>query len=315
MTSASRITSLANAARSCAPVARVESRIRDLITLYRSNSEDMPAQVSTFLERLRPEEERIAAALGRPVRGLRMLDVGPGPRLSRQAYFAALGNDVLGVDQDVVPEGIDPRGYLEVVRTAGPQRLVKTLGRRALRLDAAFRRELARQLGVRRIPSLKVALDDVSQLSLPDASYDVVYSFSRLQRVREPGAALSEIARVLRPGGVAYVSAHLYTSDNGIHDPRIYADDRADIPLWSHLRPAHAHKVQPNTYINRLRLAEWKALYDERLPGAEHVLLQPGRANVERQMHEIRADGELLDYSDDELVTVDVVALWKKPGA
>jgi len=38
-------------------------------------------------------------------------------------------------------------------------------------------------------------------LDFPDASFDKVYSFHTIEHVPEPGRALAEMARVLRPGG------------------------------------------------------------------------------------------------------------------
>lgn len=49
------------------------------------------------------------------------------------------------------------------------------------------------------------AVGDVYDLDLPDASFDVVHAHQVLQHLTDPVAALSEMRRVLRPGGVLAV--------------------------------------------------------------------------------------------------------------
>ncbi|HUS39235.1 MAG TPA: class I SAM-dependent methyltransferase [Pirellulales bacterium] len=55
----------------------------------------------------------------------------------------------------------------------------------------------------------------LGQLPFADASFDFVYANSVVYYIRPPQAALAELARVLRPGGTAIVTAHnrysLYT--------------------------------------------------------------------------------------------------------
>lgn len=63
---------------------------------------------------------------------------------------------------------------------------------------------------------------DATQLCFPDESIDVVYSFGTFEHLPDPESTVSEIARVLRPGGHAYIDfaglgwtyrgAHMYKS-------------------------------------------------------------------------------------------------------
>jgi SAM-dependent methyltransferase len=48
----------------------------------------------------------------------------------------------------------------------------------------------------------------VERLTVPDASFDLVICTQVLEHVRRPEEALAEIARVLRPGGHAFISTH-----------------------------------------------------------------------------------------------------------
>lgn len=60
---------------------------------------------------------------------------------------------------------------------------------------------------------------DLQDTGLPDAQYDSVFCAQVLHHVREPEAALREIARLLRPGGKAILSVpHLVWLHNEPHD-------------------------------------------------------------------------------------------------
>ena len=60
---------------------------------------------------------------------------------------------------------------------------------------------------------------DLQHTSLPDATYDTVVCTQVLQHLPEPKDALSEIARVLKPGGCAILSVpHLVWLHNEPHD-------------------------------------------------------------------------------------------------
>ena len=47
---------------------------------------------------------------------------------------------------------------------------------------------------------------DAQQMSLPDASFDFVFSSENLEHLPDPRANVSEIRRVLRPGGIALIA-------------------------------------------------------------------------------------------------------------
>jgi SAM-dependent methyltransferase len=76
------------------------------------------------------------------------------------------------------------------------------------------------------------AVDDIAvaeQLPYGDASFDVVICTQVLEHVDDPAQALSEIARVLRPGGVTFLSTHgvyLYHPDP--------PDSDRDYWRWTH---------------------------------------------------------------------------------
>jgi SAM-dependent methyltransferase len=297
----------------------VWSRLLELRHLYRRHSHDVTARAKTLVERLRNTEDLVRERTGIVLRGLRMLDVGPGQTLYQMGYFAR-HNDVTGIDLDVIPQGFDPLAYLRMAKTNGPVRTLKTVTRKLLGLDAQFRREVdavvaasgnnghpaPRRLDVRRMDAVK--------MNFPDASFDFVYSCSTFEHLPEPGKVIDEVVRVLKPGGGCYLCLHLYTSDSGCHDPRIFSRNRGDIPRWAHLRPRHEHKVRPNAYLNKIRLEEWRHLFAAHLPGCTFASMQYGKDQARPALREIRDGGELSDYSDEELLTVEFAAVWKKPG-
>jgi len=102
----------------------------------------------------------------------RLLDVGAGPG-TITADLAQLVGDVVAVE-------VDERAA-EVTRAG--LAAVEDLGRTAV----------------------EVRVGDVQALDLPTASFDVAHAHQVLQHVADPVAALREMARVVRPGGLVAV--------------------------------------------------------------------------------------------------------------
>jgi len=103
--------------------------------------------------------------------GMRILDCGcgPGAIACDLAYIVAPG-EVVGID----PE----QSQIELARTAAVAR----------NLDNA-----------------RFEVGNIYSLQFPDASFDAVLAHTVLEHVRDPLAALKEMRRVLKPGGVAAV--------------------------------------------------------------------------------------------------------------
>lgn len=59
---------------------------------------------------------------------------------------------------------------------------------------------------------------DATRLLFPDASFDLVCTFNVFEHLPDPAATFAEVVRVLRPGGIAYISfTGLRWSPHGAH--------------------------------------------------------------------------------------------------
>jgi len=288
---------------------------REAAYLARARSGNVAEHVAGALDGLRTVERLVSEELGAPVEGLTMLDVGAGQLLVQMTYFTARGNRVIGIDQDVIAQGFDLPRYVEMWRANGGTRVAKTLIRKALLVDMRTRRELRRRLGVGGPLRLEVHRMDAAAMSFPDSVFDVVYALAVFQHLERPAAVIDEIARVLRPGGVLYLDFILYTSATGSHDVRLLGGRHEAVAPWAHLRSELADSVRPNAFLNRLRLPDWRALFESRLAGARLHLERPDADRLEPVARALQERGELTEYGLEELLTHRVAVLWRKPVA
>jgi SAM-dependent methyltransferase len=289
----------------------VRGLLREARGLYALHMRSAEERVALVLSRVRTMESVLRERYGLELQGKEVLDIGIGQQLVQLSYFASR-NDATGIDLDVVASGFAPAAYFRMLRVNGLRRTVKTLGRKALLVDVRYARVLRKELGAQR-GRLRVLRMDVNDMSFPDASFDFAYCSSVLHHLPDPGKALDEIARVIRPGGVAAAGLQLYTSETGSLDPRLSGPDRTTVPAWAHLRPAHRHLVSGNAHVNGLRLLAWRELFADRWPGCSVAVGQPHRARLEPVAIALQADGELTQFSVSELVSHDLWVDWQKP--
>jgi SAM-dependent methyltransferase len=291
------------------------SFVRNGVQLLRAHhAGGIDHQVSVILYRLRELERTLDVTFGFRLEGKRILDVGAGQRLNELIYFS-LRNDAIGIDPDVIVQGIDIAGYLQMFRVNGGRRTARTIARKLLLIDARYRRELARQIGVRRIPRLEIRLMQAEQLDFPVESFDLVTSLSVFSHIREPERALREMVRVLRPGGVVFIDFLLYSARTGCMDIRMLGGRPADLPLWAHLRPEYQPLVRESAYLNKIRLPRWREIFEDAMPGSTVILNQPEKARLHDEAIGLHARGELATYELDELLTTYLTVLWQKPEA
>lgn len=286
------------------------NRIREVRQLYRMGQQDPVERVYGTLAAVRQCARHLQEHFGlHPLEGLEILDVCPGQQLKHMRALS-VKNHVTGIDTDIVPQGFDLHDYLELLRHSPALRAAKTFMRKLLGWDAGFEKALAQRLGVPSFPRLPVLRMDATRMTFPRDSFDLVCSWSAFEHISQPQAALEEVARVLRPGGIAYLLIHLYTSHSGSHDPR--TQGALAPPYWPHLRAGHREAVRPNCYVNEVRLDTWKQMFQETMPGVRFI--HERHEELVPHLRELKAQGELADYADEELLTVSLIGVWQKPG-
>lgn len=285
--------------------------VREVRGLYRKHTHQVAGSVKYILAKLRDVETQVQERYGFKLENRDVLDIGVGQFLIQTRYFAHR-NRLVGIDFDVIAQGPNPVQYLRMLWFNGSRRTVKTIGRKLLGIDRCYATEVGKQLNALSLPKLAVFRMDACNMSLENASFDFVHCRSVFHHLPDPKAAIDGIVRVLRPGGIAYISLHLYTCEAGSLDSRAYLEQRRDFPSWAHLRPQFADKVKPNAYVNKLRIHEWRELFQARMPGAQLIFNRTDRPGVEEDAQALLNQGELRGYSLEELITNEVVVLWKK---
>ncbi len=202
---------------------------------------------------------------GQSLEGARALHVGPGGNLGLECCLYALGASPVGVDAysfgSAYPDVTAQQGHYDCVRKGLPL----VLGEQGMpepdiaavqdRMASLFREEAGR-----------VLVDDAavdfrhpyrfSALPGEDASFDMVCSFAVLEHVRQPERAVSEVYRLLKPGGLAI--QQIISQDH-----RSFGAVGDFTPL-SHLHhsPDDWAAIAANTFHqNQVMLSEWRQLF------------------------------------------------------
>ena len=287
-------------------------------SLYASHAQSVAQHVRSRIEDIKKVEACISSHYGFELRDKDVLEIGPGQFLT-QLTFLALNNRAVGVDLEIIAHGLDIPAYLRMLQKNGVRRTIKTVGRKLFGIDRRYALELMRQLHLERRTRPLVREMDACHLHFDDESFDFVYCRSVLHHIPEPEKVLREVSRVLRPGGVSYISTHLYTSETGSLDPRVFDQARQmEVRGWPHLRPKLHSNVRGNAYLNKLRLRQWRSIVSESMPEVRFISNRstspPEAERIRATATELRERGELLDYSLEELETFELVFLWRKPN-
>lgn len=258
--------------------------------------------------------DRAEAATGLQLTGLQSLEVGHGQMPMAAAYMAAKGNEVHGIDLDVLPNGLtDVIGYFELIRTNGFSRAIKTAARELTGINRALRREFVRQMGLRQWPQLWLRQAAATALPYGNESFDFVFSFHVFEHIDDPETALAEIVRVLRPGGGLFLMFPHYAHANALHDIRAITGAAGAPQPWAHLIPDLRATVQQGAFVNTLRLDDWRELCLRHCPNARFDVTTLVSPSIRDSLTALRTANYLQEFSDDELLTDDLVVGWRKP--
>ncbi len=154
-------------------------------------------------------------------------------RLRKTIYRAAVGIPVLGKLVPLIHKSkpYQVSGAIELSRHINldsKDLLVVGIGR-GIELPVFFSKGCNKVDGLDPFPSKDIRKKDfgssfrlieASAESMPieDSTYDAVYSIATLEHIPDPAAAMKEMIRVLKPGGVMYCCSNpLWHSPNGYH--------------------------------------------------------------------------------------------------
>lgn len=126
---------------------------------------------------------------------------------------------------------------------------------------------------VRASASIHWLVADIQSIPCEDASFDTVVSCETIEHVPDPARAVRELVRVLRPGGVLFLTTPNYMGPFGAY--RIYRR-LAGRPYTEADQPINNFVMLPRT-THWLRAAGATITV---VDSAQHVLLFPGRPPV-----------------------------------
>jgi SAM-dependent methyltransferase len=283
------------------------SRLRtywDLFRAYRGHDRETADRYYRKFVRIK---NRIECELGSSIEGMDVLEIGSGQRFTHTVLFGALGARAVGIDMDYTAKRAGVKEFLAIWRRNGIERAIKTMVRKVL-FDQAYYRSLAKLAG------RSLSLDDVSlrmmdacALDLPDGSFDCVFSSSVFEHIHDVESATQEVARVLRPGGIAIISICLFCGISGGHHVEWSYPDEKDVPrkvpAWDHLRQNH---FPASMYLNRMRERDYMAAFERHLD----VVAVDAKCRGERYLSD-EIVAELRNYGRDELLRDSIEVLLK----
>ena len=239
----------------------------------------------------------------------KILDIGCGRTATQTALFKADGADVTGIDMEVATYRMNTRTLIDIIKTNGMERAVKSLFRHVL-FDKRFFSELSLKYGkVIPFDQLNTRVMNATRLSFPDNIFDFIYSAWAFEHIDNVSAAIKEVNRVLKPAGIAWIAIHLFHSlSGGHHLDWIYPDKSPSgkVPPWDHLLE---NKYPVNTYLNKLRLKEYREIFHEYIDIFDERLALEGEKILTPELEKMLLDR---GYTREDLLTRTVIFLCRK---
>ena len=150
---------------------------------------------------------------------------------------------------------------------------------------------------------------DVRALPLPDNAIDLVTSVAAFEHFLDVPTVVTELQRVVRPGGLIYVRIHLFTCPSGGHNVRITEIPLRSVPRgvepWDHLRK---RRLPFHVPLNEWRQDQYLKVFAKHFEILKHYCAM--REGEEMLTPEIEA--ELSGYSRDELTCGAYVIVARK---
>jgi SAM-dependent methyltransferase len=207
-----------------------------------------------------------ANAAGHRVVGERVLDIGCGWRFPITLLLHTFGAMVTGLDAEFVDRRLSASKLWKHFVQHGAVAFARRLVREVVHKNIYFR-ELERQFG----SPLRFEGLDLRHTPIEDVSgsgdYDLVFSNATFEHLGDVEKAVQVVARILKPGGMAYISIHLFPSLTGGHDvltnpggPSVIFTPGA-YP-WRHLRDPG---WRPPVYLNRWRESRFREVFERHL--------------------------------------------------
>lgn len=246
---------------------------------------------------------------GTSVSAARILDLGCGQTATQTALFQADGATVTGIDVEVPTFAFGIGTFIRTLRLNGPERALKSLARHVL-FDGRFFRELSKHYGKEAsFKHLDVRVMDATAMEFRDSTFDFVASMAVFEHISDVPGALRELNRVLKAGGIAVVTPHLFPSLSGGHCLQWLAPDlkaAANVEPWDHLRK---NKHPAGAYLNRMKLQEYREHFHRILDVVEEKTTTEGERYLTPELEaELTAKG----YTRADLLTRTITFFARK---
>ena len=243
------------------------------------------ANLELALARSREQDSVLYGDLAQP---LRVLDLANGRLRPQYTILKARGNWVYGIDRINRPRNtFTDTAYV----------FARGIFRRMLRLPAERHDTLV--------------CGDVGKLPFPAQAFDLVTSVAAFEHFLDVPAVVAEVARVLRPGGGAWIAIHLFTSLSGGHNlPYSEIPVRAiptGVDAWDHLR---ARRLPLTVPLNEWRVPQYQEAFARHFEIVkQYCWLREGEALLTPAVQ-----AELAGYERDELTCGTYIIVARKPA-
>jgi len=247
---------------------------------------------------------------GVDVSSARLFEIGCGCYYPYVMLFASTGAWAVGSDvEELQRPGARSARYRAYGRRSGPARAVLQFGFDVCR-QATYYTALRRSAGVRlRGKRVRLLRADGARIPLRDSVVDACISSAAFEHVADVPGTVREMARVLKPGGLADIEIHLFPSLTGGHEFELanHKPLPAGFPAWRHLWDTAWQAPVP---LNRWRERDYLAAFESTFDIVERTVTSTHGADY--LTDDVRR--RVSQYSQDELITESVVYVLRKRG-